>query len=65
MLTILPTALRKELKNAIKSLDSERIAAAILQVSEVDIKLSRTLSRFTEYFDYPVILNALGETNDG
>jgi PAS domain S-box-containing protein len=61
MLTAFPAALRKELKDALTSLDSERIEAVILQVAKLDPELGRTLSRLTEYFEYPAILDALGE----
>jgi len=60
-LTVLPASLREELRDAVDSLDSERIAAVIREVNEVDAELGRTLSRLAEYFDYPAILKALDE----
>ncbi len=59
MLTVLPGDLCGELKEALESLDSDRINAAIQRVSEIDAKLGRTLSQLAENFDYPVILKAL------
>jgi CheY-like chemotaxis protein len=65
MLAILPTVLRKELKDALESLDNERITAIILQISETDPGLGRKLSNLTDHFDYPAILNALlGQNRD-
>ena len=59
MLTVLPTTLRHELHDALQSLDSGRIAAVIQQVALYDSMLHKLLSRMTENFDYPTILNAL------
>lgn len=59
MLAVLPAAMRKELKDALESLDSDHITAAIQQVSKVDAALAQTLSRMTDNFDYPAILHAL------
>ena len=50
---------RKELKDALESLDSIRISAAIQRIGEADAELGRTLSRLAENFDYPAILSAL------
>ena len=61
----LPAALTKELKDALESLDSERITAAIQQIGEIDAELGCTLSRLVEYFEYPAILNALDKTGAG
>jgi CheY-like chemotaxis protein len=63
MLTVLPAALREALREALESLDGERIAAAVRQIAEIDAALGRTLSRLAEYFDYPAILKALNGTN--
>ncbi|HEX5363134.1 MAG TPA: ATP-binding protein, partial [Gallionella sp.] len=60
-LLVLPVDLRLELQHALENLDSERIAASIHRVGEIDAELGRTLSRLAEYFDYPAILNALAE----
>ncbi len=59
MLMALPAPLRKELKEALESLDSDRIDGAIEQVGEIDSELSRILSRLSAHFDYPAILKAL------
>ncbi len=59
MLAVLPATMRKDLKDALESLDSDRIAAVIQQVSEFDGTLAQTLSRLADDFDYPAILNAL------
>jgi len=58
-LSVLPAALRTELKEALESLDNERITAAIKQVVEIDQPMAHMLSRLVENFDYPSILNAL------
>jgi len=62
MLAALPPELRRELQDALESLEGERISAAIQQVEPHDAKLHRTLSRLAENFDYPAILKAL-QTN--
>ncbi|QFY43856.1 response regulator [Candidatus Methylospira mobilis] len=62
MLIELPEALREELREALESLDSERIGSAIQQAGKTDVELSRILFLLAENFDYPAILNALHET---
>jgi PAS domain S-box-containing protein len=62
MLAQLPAALRQELRAAVTSLDNERIANTLDKLGAADAELARTLSRLTEYFDYPAILKALDET---
>jgi len=52
-------ALRNGLRDALESLESERIASAIERIGVVDNELSRTLSRLADEFDYPSILDAL------
>ncbi len=59
MLAVLSVATRSELKDALESLDSERITAIIRRISEADAELGNALSRLAEDFDYPAILNAL------
>ncbi len=59
MLAALPDAARKELKDAVESLDGVRIGAAIQRIGEADAELGRTLCRLAENFDYPAILSAL------
>ena len=61
MLSVLSVQQRNQLKAALESLDSERIALIIRQISERDAELGRALSRLTEYFDYQTILQALDE----
>ena len=55
----LPAAMRKELGDALESLDGDRITAAIGQVSEADGELAATLSCLAGNFDYTAILKAL------
>ena len=62
MLLKLPDPLRQELRTAVASLDNDRIASTLGKLGAVDAELARTLSRLTEYFDYPAILKALDET---
>jgi len=59
MLAALPGAERKELKDAVESLDGVRISAAIQRICEADAELGRALSLLAENFDYPAILSAL------
>ena len=63
MLEVLPPGLRSELRDALESLEGERIAAVIRQAAAHDSKLSRTLSRLADNFDYPAILSALERTD--
>jgi len=62
MLTVLPVALRVNLRDALIKLDSKQIKAAVQKVSECDADLGCTLSRLAENFDYPAILNVLDQT---
>jgi len=59
MLAVLPAALRQELKEALESLKTEAIAAAIRQVRTHDPELAKALSRLAREFDYQTILNGL------
>jgi len=59
MLAVLPEALRNELKDALESLEGERIALAVRQVGAYDKKLQEALDRLAGNFDYPAILRAL------
>lgn len=63
MLSVLPPGLRRELRDALESLEGERIAAVIRQAAAHDSKLHKTLSRLAENFDYPAILKALERTD--
>ncbi len=62
MLAVLPPELRRELHDALESLDGERITAVIRQVKSIDSMLHKALSQLAENFDYPSILKAL-QTN--
>jgi PAS domain S-box-containing protein len=59
MLTVLPQALRVELKAALESLMGERIEAVLVQIKPYDETLHQTLSRLVENYDYPAILKLL------
>ena len=59
MLAVLPQELRRELHDALESLDGERISAVMQQVASHDAKLHKTLLHLAENFDYPAILKAL------
>jgi CheY-like chemotaxis protein len=59
MLVKLPDILRKELRDALKSLEEERIAHAIKQVAAYDQTLQKTLMRLVDNFDYPAIIRVL------
>ncbi|MFZ4539596.1 ATP-binding protein, partial [Propionivibrio sp.] len=55
----LPEGVRAELKEALESLESERITRAIQQVATHDSALQKMLSQLVDNFDYPTILKAL------
>lgn len=59
MLTMLPEAMRAELKKALESLENERIALVIQQVAAYDQQLHKMLSQLASNFNYPAILKAL------
>lgn len=59
MLSILPLDLRGELRDALESLETERIEAVIHQIASYDKKLYKTLIHLANNFDYPSILQAL------
>ncbi len=61
-LAVLPPDLRRALRDALESLEGERIASVIGQVAAHDSTLCQTLSRLAGNFDYPAILKAL-QTN--
>lgn len=64
MLSVLPPKLRQDLRDALESLEIERIATTINEINTVDTKLGSILFRLTNNYDYPVILNALDEGNE-
>lgn len=59
MFLTLPEALRNEMKDALESLENERIARVIKQVGLYDRALQKTLTQLTDNFDYPAILKTL------
>lgn len=59
MLASLPKDLSQDLENAVKSLESERIALIIEQIAKHDQKLAKVLARLNDNFNYPAILKAL------
>ena len=59
MLLELPAELRQRLKDALESLEKERIAAVIAEIASRDEKLGKTLSHLADNFDYPAILRAM------
>ncbi len=61
MLAVLPPELRGELKEALASLDVAEIAETIAKISAIDAEVGATLSNLTSGYDYPTILDALGE----
>jgi CheY-like chemotaxis protein len=58
-LATLPTGLRHELKNAVMSLNAERIALAAANISEHNAALGSVLARLAGQFAYTAILQAL------
>jgi CheY-like chemotaxis protein len=65
MLRTLPVSLRQELRDALESLNGERVSRAIRRVGEIDAPLGLTVSRLADNFDYPSILAALDSTTIG
>jgi len=63
MLAALPPELLGNLKNALESLESDRIQAVIQQVAAFDGQLHNALARLAENFDYLVILKAIQSIN--
>jgi hypothetical protein len=59
MLQGLPEGLLKELKEALESLEAERIEAAIQRIATQDEILQKKLSQLAGNFDYPTILQVL------
>ncbi len=55
----LPQALLDEIRDALESLESTRIASALQKVAPYDEALQKSLSGLVENFDYPAILKAL------
>lgn len=63
MLMKLPDPLRRELREAVASLDGDRIAAMLDRIGAVDREVARALARLAENFDYPSILGAIDKAN--
>jgi signal transduction histidine kinase/CheY-like chemotaxis protein len=59
MVAALPEELCQRLAGALKSLDSDHVAAAISEAAKVDAGLARILTRHAENFDYPAILKVI------
>ena len=62
-LSALPEELRRDLEDALRNLDSERIARVIGQVSGYDERLHNALAALAGNFDYPTILKAISGEN--
>lgn len=58
-LSALPATLRQQLRDALLSLDCERIAQVIERIGDVDPVLAKALAQCADTFDYSPILNAL------
>jgi CheY-like chemotaxis protein len=58
-ISILPSTLRSELKQALETLDNDQISRLILKIAAYDKNLHQTMAQLAERFDYPAILNAL------
>ncbi len=59
MLLDLSAELRQRLKDALESLENERIAAVIAEIATYDVMLGKTLAHLANNFDYPAILRAM------
>ena len=57
MLSAVPEALRMELKDAVESLESERVKSVLARVENPELR--KILSRLADNFDYPAILAAM------
>jgi signal transduction histidine kinase/DNA-binding response OmpR family regulator/streptogramin lyase len=58
-LAALPTELASELRNAVISLDQQRIRPVVAQIRDLDSALASALTRCEERLDFTAILNAL------
>jgi PAS domain S-box-containing protein len=59
MFSVLPKDLCRDLENAVKSLESERIKLIIQQIAKYDQRLTKVLTQLNDNYDYPAILKAL------
>lgn len=57
----LPAELRRQLKEALECLDSDRVAALLDQVRQANAELGAALFALARDFDYPAILGLLAE----
>jgi signal transduction histidine kinase/DNA-binding response OmpR family regulator len=58
-LSVLPKEIRIKLKEALKSLNKQRINEILSQIDEIDPELKNTLSHLVDDFNYPKILDTL------
>jgi signal transduction histidine kinase/DNA-binding NarL/FixJ family response regulator len=58
-LMVLPEELRRALKDALESLDDERIQRALQQITALDPALHKTLGSLIDRYDYPAVLKSL------
>jgi CheY-like chemotaxis protein len=61
MFSRVPEGLRQALRDTLIMLDSEKIAAVIKNIENVDAELGSTLNQLCESFDYQTILDALND----
>ena len=59
-LATLPVELRRELQNALITLDTGRVTGLVRRVAELDPELGGALAHHTDRFEYSPILGALG-----
>ena len=62
MLAELDDGLRNELRDALDTLDSERITTVIHNIDSKNHRLAQTLGHLADNYDYPAILATLDET---
>jgi hypothetical protein len=60
----LPEEIRIKLKEALKSLNKQRIDEILTQIGEIDSELKSTLSNLVDDFNYPTILSALASKEE-
>jgi PAS domain S-box-containing protein len=65
MVAILPERMRAELRDALESLEAERIATVMAQVSSLDASLGQVLQHLADNYNYPAILGALFPDREG
>jgi multidrug efflux pump subunit AcrA (membrane-fusion protein) len=65
MLDALPLEVRSELKEAVESLEGDRIAAAIARTAAFDGALQQALEQLADQLNYPAILSEIDGTEEG